>query len=95
MIVIGKLGIFEGFVDAKFQCNGFGREIGINQNYQSYGWRKNGKFNGNGEFKDYQGNYYKGQFKNGQKNGEGKITYAGMGEYQGEWLNDQMNGRGM
>ena len=56
---------------------------------------KEGKYNGLGIFKWYDGRKYEGRFKNGEKNGYGKWISDSGEFFIGEWKNGKKNGLGI
>jgi len=55
---------------------------------------KNGLANGQGTFKDINGDTYVGQWKEHMQQGQGTKTYANGDKYVGQWKEDKQDGQG-
>jgi hypothetical protein len=57
------------------------------------GWEV-GKYSGQGQKREQNGNVYDGEFSKGKRCGLGTMKYKNGDEYTGEWENDLRNGKG-
>ena len=60
-----------------------------------YGQWKEGKADGEGVHKCFNGDKYIGQFKNNKMHGVGRYTYKNGTEYYGQWEYNKPNGQGI
>ena len=55
---------------------------------------KNGKFDGEGEFKWPDGRCFKGHYCEDEKNGYGEFSWTSGKKYRGYWKNGKQHGKG-
>jgi hypothetical protein len=55
---------------------------------------QNGKWDGQGTIKYFNGDKYIGEFKDGKRNGQGTSTFANGDKYVGQWKDGKQNGQG-